>query len=87
MPAHEHRVAVATVRAQDAIAAAILAVVLAFLFGVAILGWALALAEAVIAIIAASNTHSRRRPLAPPVVPRERQRSRPDGRRSAREQY
>jgi len=56
VPAHEPTVAVSTVRAQDAIAAAIVAVAsLAFLFGVAILGWALALAEAVIAIIAATT--------------------------------
>ena len=52
----EGRVAVPTVRAQDALAAAILAVAgLAFLFGVAIVGWALALAEAVVAIIAATT--------------------------------
>lgn len=52
----EGTVAVATVRAQDALAAAILAVAsLAFLFGVAIVGWALALAEAVVAIIAATT--------------------------------
>jgi hypothetical protein len=54
--AAEHEVPVATVRAQDALAAVILAVAgLAFLFGVAILGWALVLAEAVIAIIAATT--------------------------------
>ena len=45
-----------TVRAQDALAAVILAVAsLAFLLGIAIVGWALALAEAVIAIIAATT--------------------------------
>jgi Domain of unknown function (DUF4395) len=54
--APEHTVTVATVRAQDALAASILAVAsLAFLFGVAIVGWTLALAEAVIAIIAATT--------------------------------
>jgi hypothetical protein len=45
-----------TVRAQDALAAVILAVAsLAFLLGIAIVGWALVLAEAVIAIIAATT--------------------------------
>ncbi len=45
-----------TVRAQDALAAVILAVAsFAFLLGIAIVGWALALAEAVIAIIAATT--------------------------------
>jgi hypothetical protein len=45
-----------TVRAQDALAAVILAVAsLAFLLDIAIVGWALALAEAVIAIIAATT--------------------------------
>ena len=45
-----------TVRAQDALAAVILAVAsFAFLLGIAVVGWALALAEAVIAIIAATT--------------------------------
>jgi disulfide bond formation protein DsbB len=52
----EAKVPEPTVRAQDALAAVILAVAsLAFLFGIAIVGWALALAEAVIAIIAATT--------------------------------
>jgi disulfide bond formation protein DsbB len=54
--APEAPVATPTVRAQDALAAAILAVAsLTFPFGIAIVGWALALAEAVIAIIAATT--------------------------------
>jgi Domain of unknown function (DUF4395) len=45
-----------TVRAQDALAAVILALAsFAFLLGIAVVGWALALAEAVIAIIAATT--------------------------------
>jgi Domain of unknown function (DUF4395) len=52
----EGTVTIPTVRAQDGLAAAILAVAsLAFLFGIAIVGWALALAEAVVAIIAATT--------------------------------
>ena len=54
--APEVTVSAPTVRAQDALAAVILAVAsLAFLLGIAIVGWALALAEAVIAIIAATT--------------------------------
>jgi hypothetical protein len=54
--APEAKVPEPTVRAQDALAAVILAVAsFAFLFGIAIVGWALALAEAVIAIIAATT--------------------------------
>jgi Domain of unknown function (DUF4395) len=54
--APDDTVAVPTVRAQDALAAAILAVAsLAFLLGIALVGWVLALAEAVIAIIAATT--------------------------------
>jgi hypothetical protein len=54
--ASEGTVAIPTVRAQDALAAAILAVAsLAFLFGIAIVGWALALTEAVVSIIAATT--------------------------------
>jgi Domain of unknown function (DUF4395) len=52
----EAKVPEPTARAQDALAAVILAVAsFAFLFGIAIVGWALALAEAVIAIIAATT--------------------------------
>ncbi|MDP9335327.1 MAG: DUF4395 domain-containing protein [Actinomycetota bacterium] len=52
----EVTVSAPTVRAQDALAAVILAVAsLAFLLGIAIVLWALALAEAVIAIIAATT--------------------------------
>jgi len=52
----EDTVAVPTVRAQDALAAAILAVAsFAFLLGIGLVGWVLALAEAVIAIIAATT--------------------------------
>jgi hypothetical protein len=54
--APEAKVPEPTVRAQDALGAVILAVAsLAFLFGIALVGWALALAEAVIAIIAATT--------------------------------
>lgn len=54
--APDDTVAVPTVRAQDALAAAILAVAsVAFLLGIALVGWVLALAEAVIAIIAATT--------------------------------
>ena len=54
--APDDTVSVPTVRAQDALAAAILAVAsLAFLLGIALVGWVLALAEAVIAIIAATT--------------------------------
>jgi hypothetical protein len=54
--AEEETVAVPTVRAQDALAAAILAAAsFAFLLGIGLVGWVLALAEAVIAIIAATT--------------------------------
>ena len=54
--APERTVTSPTVRAQDALAAAILAVAsLAFVSGVGFLGWALALGEAVVAIIAATT--------------------------------
>jgi len=56
IPAPELTVAAPTVRAQDALGAVILAVAsLAFPLGIALVGWALALAEAVIAIIAATT--------------------------------
>jgi Domain of unknown function (DUF4395) len=52
----EATVATSTVRAQDAFAAAILVVAsLAFVFGIAVFGWLLALGEAVVAIIAATT--------------------------------
>ena len=52
----EARVAEPVVRAQDALAAAILVVAsLAFAVGIALVGWTLALAEAVIAIVAATT--------------------------------
>jgi hypothetical protein len=52
----EDTVATPTVRAQDALAAVILAVAsLAFPFGIALVGWMLALGEAVVAIIAATT--------------------------------
>ncbi len=54
--APEAPVAEPTVRAQDALAAVLLAVAgFAFLLGIAFVGWALAIAEAVIAIIAATT--------------------------------
>lgn len=54
--AAEDTVTVPTVRAQDALAAAILAAAsFAFLLGIGLVGWVLALAEAVIAIIAATT--------------------------------
>jgi hypothetical protein len=54
--APEVPVSAPTVRAQDALAAVILGVAsLAFLLGIAIVGWALVLAEAVIAIVAATT--------------------------------
>jgi len=54
--APEITVPTTTVRAQDALAAVILALAsFAFLLGIAVVGWALALAEAVIAIIAATT--------------------------------
>jgi len=52
----EPGIAVTTVRAQDALAAAILVVAtLAFVFGIGALGWLLTIAEAVIAILAATT--------------------------------
>lgn len=49
-------IAAPTVRAQDALAAAILVVAsLAFVFGIGLVGWLLAIAEAVIAILAATT--------------------------------
>jgi hypothetical protein len=55
-PTSEARVPVATVRAQDALAAAILVVAgSAFVLGIGLIGWLLAIAEAVIAIIAATT--------------------------------
>jgi Domain of unknown function (DUF4395) len=52
----EGTVATPTVRAQDALAAAILAAAsLAFLLDIALVGWMLALGEAVVAIIAATT--------------------------------
>jgi hypothetical protein len=49
-------IATATVRAQDALAAVILAVAsVAFLLGIGLVGWLLALGEAVIAIVAATT--------------------------------
>ena len=52
----EGTVAAPTVRAQDALAAAILVVAsLAFVFDIALVGWMLALGEAVVAIIAATT--------------------------------
>lgn len=54
--ASEATVAPSTVRAQDALAAAILGVAsLAFVFGIGLFGWLLALGEAVVAIIAATT--------------------------------
>ncbi|HEY5172508.1 MAG TPA: DUF4395 family protein [Acidimicrobiia bacterium] len=54
--APDDTVAVPTARAQDGLAAVILAVAsLAFLLGIAIVGWVLALGEALIAIIAATT--------------------------------
>ena len=52
----EATIAVPTVRAQDALATAILVVAsLAFVFGIGLIGWLLALGEAVVAIIAATT--------------------------------
>ena len=52
----EPPIAASTVRAQDALAAVILAVAsFAFLLGIALVGWLLALGEAVIAIVAATT--------------------------------
>jgi hypothetical protein len=52
----EPAIAALTVRAQDALAAAILVVAsLAFLFGIGPVGWLLTIAEAVIAILAATT--------------------------------
>jgi len=59
VPGPEGTVADVTVRAQDALGAAILFVAsIAFLLGIAFAGWLLALGEAVVAIIAATTgTH------------------------------
>ncbi len=52
----EPGIAAVTVRAQDALAAALLVVAtLAFVFGIGAVGWLLAIAEAVIAILAATT--------------------------------
>jgi hypothetical protein len=55
-PIHESRVSVATVRAQDALGAVILAAAaLGFVLGIGPIGWMLVLGEAVIAILAATT--------------------------------
>lgn len=52
----EEPIPASTVRMQDAFAAAVLAVAsIAFAFGIGIAGWALAVAEAVVAIVAATT--------------------------------
>jgi hypothetical protein len=54
-PAHESSVSVTTVRAQDALGAVVLAAAsLGFVLGIAPIGWVLVLAEAVVAILAAT---------------------------------
>jgi Domain of unknown function (DUF4395) len=55
-PLTESRVAVSTVRAQDALGAVVLAAAaLGFVLGIAPIGWVLVLAEAVVAILAATT--------------------------------
>ena len=52
----EEKVDSATVRAQDALAAAVLAVAaVAFLLGIGLVGWLLVIAEAVVSIVAATT--------------------------------
>ncbi len=52
----EAKVASATVRAQDALAAVVLAVAaVAFLLGIGLLGWLFVIAEAVVSIVAATT--------------------------------
>jgi hypothetical protein len=55
-PVTESRVAVSTVRAQDALGAVVLAAAtLGFVLGIAPIGWVLVLAQAVIATLAATT--------------------------------